>query len=134
MKDAPFQITTTLMLALGVSLIAGGILGALLSSMGMIGFWGIFLTAFLPVPIGSVVRQAASKSAAEQAGVKAGDPPMAFSLPIRLAIGAVVAAGVAAMFNSTDFYTLGLLLGAVAALMTSAVLILVFFLKVSMSK
>lgn len=129
MKDAPFQITTTLMLVLGVSLVSGGILGTVLSYVGLMGFWGIFLSAFIPVPIGSLVRQSAARAAADQAGVRGGSSPMAFGLPIRLAIGAVVATGVAWLLSASAFYTLGFLLGAVAALLTSALLILIFYLK-----
>ena len=60
MKNAPFNITTVLFAVLAVSIIAGGICAVILKAMGITGFWGIFLAAFLPVPLASLVRQAPS--------------------------------------------------------------------------
>ncbi len=130
MKDAPFQITTTLMIVLFITVVAGGILGTVLPSFGLVGFWGVFLAAFLPVPLGSAVRRMAARSAAEQAGVT-GESPVAFSLPLRLAIGAAAAIGVAFLFTFSDFYSLGFVLGAVASLLVQLVLILVFYFAVA---
>ena len=131
MKDAPFNITTVLFAVLGISIVAGGIWAAILGAIGLDGFWGIFLCAFLPIPLASLVRQGTARAAADHAGVK-GKSPFAFSLPIRLAIGAVVAAGIAFLLSLSEFYSFGIILGAVAALLTSLALILIFFIKVSM--
>ena len=133
MKDAPFNITTVLFAVWGISTVAGGIWAALLGAIGFDGFWGIFLSAFLPIPLASLVRQGTARAAADHAGVK-GKSPFAFSLPIRMAIGAVVAAGIAYLFSLSEFYSFGIMLGAVAALLTSLVLILVFYLTVSLRK
>lgn len=130
MKDAPFNITTVLMAVLGVGLIVGGILGAVLNAMGMTGFWGIFFAGFLTVPIGSVVRQGVAAGAANQAGAT-GRSPMAFSLPVRLAVGAGVAAVIAYLFSLSSFYSFGFMMGAVAGLMTQTLLILVFYIAVA---
>ena len=130
MKEAPFNLTTVLLATLFAVTVAGGILGAVFAGLGLTGFWGIFLSAFLTVPLASLVRQAAARTAADHAGVK-GQSPMAFALPVRLMIGAVVAAGVAYLFSLSEFYSLGFLMGAVAALITGVILTVVFFLKVA---
>ena len=130
MKDAPFNLTTVLLGTLLAVTVAGGILGLLFSAAGLTGFWGIFLSAFLTVPLGSVVRQAVARGAAEHAGVK-GRSPMAFSLPVRLLIGAVAAAGIAYLFSLSEFYSLGFVMGAAAALATGLILTVIFFVKVA---
>ncbi|MEO9825142.1 MAG: hypothetical protein ABJF50_12070 [Paracoccaceae bacterium] len=132
MKNAPFNITLVLLAAYFAAMICGGVFALILKAMGFTGFWGIFLAAFLTVPIGSVVRQSVARSAAEQAGAK-GETPFAFSLVARLAIGAIVAAGIAYMFSLSTFYSFGFLVGAVAALMTALVISLIFYLKTAFS-
>lgn len=131
MKDAPFNITTVLLAVLGVGLVAGGIWGAILSAMGMTGFWGIFLAGWLPVPLASLIRQGAASGAASMAGAR-GSSPMAFSLPVRLAVAAVIAAVIAYLFSLSDFYSFGFLMGAVASLLVQTCLIVVFYAAVSM--
>ena len=133
MKDAPFNITTVLLAVLGVGLIAGGIWGAILSAMGMSGFWGIFLAGFLPIPLSSLIRQGVASSAASMEGTT-GSSPMAFSLSVRLGIGALVAAGIAYLFSLSEFYSFGFLMGAVASLLVQTVLILIFYISVSTRK
>ncbi len=130
MKDAPFNITTVLLAVLGVGLIAGGIFAVILSAMGLDGFWGIFLAAFLTVPLGSLVRQGVASSAASLAGAD-GRSPMAFALPIRLIVGAIIAAVIAYLFSLSTFYSFGFLMGAVAGLLTQTALILVFYFAVA---
>ena len=130
MKDAPFNITTVLLAVLGVSIIVGGIWAAIFSAMGITGFWGIFLSAFLPIPLASLVRQGTASAAASLEGAK-GKSPFAFSLPVRLLIGSVVAGGIAYLFSLSEFYSFGFLMGAVAALLTSLILILVFYITVT---
>ncbi len=133
MKDAPFNITTVLLAVIAVGLIAGGILGAILSGMGMSGFWGIFLAGFLTVPLGSVIRQGVASNAAELEGAL-GRSPMAFSLPVRLVVGAMIAALIAYLFSLSTFYSFGFLMGAIAGLSTQTVLILVFYIAVATRK
>ena len=133
MKNAPFNITTVLLAVLGVSIIAGGICAVILKAMGITGFLGIFLAAFLPVPLGSLVRQGTAKAAASVEGINA-KPPFAFSLPVRLLIAAIIAAGIAYIFNLSTFYTFRFLMGSVAALLTSIILILIFFITVATRK
>ena len=133
MKDAPFNITTVLLAVLGVGLVAGGIWGAILSAMGMTGFWGIFLAGWLPVPLASLIRQGTASSAASMSGA-GGSSPMAFSLPVRLAIAAVVAAGIAYVFSLSDFYSFGFLIGAIASLLVQTCLILIFYIAVASRK
>lgn len=130
MKDAPFNITTVLLAVLGVGLLAGGIWGAILSALGMTGFWGIFLAGWLPVPLASLIRQGVASSAASMEGA-GGKSPMAFSLPVRLGIAAVIAAGIAYLFSLSDFYSFGFLMGAVASLLVQTCLILIFYIAVS---
>lgn len=130
MKDAPFNITTVLLAVLGVGLVAGGIWGAILSALGMTGFWGIFLAGWLPVPLASLIRQGVASSAASMEGA-GGKSPMAFSLPVRLGIAAVIAAGIAYLFSLSDFYSFGFLMGAVASLLVQVCLILIFYIAVS---
>lgn len=131
MREAPFNITIVLLAVLGISLVAGGIWAAIFSAMGLAGFWGIFLSAFLPIPLASLVRQGIASAAASVEGVS-GKPPFAFSLTVRLAIGAVVAAGIAYLFSLSTFYSFGFLMGAVAALLTAVILIVIFYITVSM--
>ena len=133
MKDAPFNITTVLLAVLGAGLVAGGIWGALLNAFGVSGFWGIFLAGFLTVPLGSLIRQGAASSAASLEGAS-GRSPMAFSLPVRLCVGAIIAAVIAYLFSLSTFYSFGALMGAVAGLLTQAILILVFYIAVSLKK
>ncbi|MEL6465287.1 MAG: hypothetical protein AAFQ58_09990 [Pseudomonadota bacterium] len=133
MKDAPFNITTVLLAVLGAGLVAGGIWGAILNAMGMTGFWGICLAGFLTVPLGSLIRQGTASSAASLSGAS-GSSPMAFSLPVRLAIGAVVAAGIAYLFSLSEFYRFGFLMGAVAGLLVQTCLILIFYIAVASRK
>ncbi len=133
MKDAPFNITTVLLAVLGVGLVAGGIWGAILSAMGLTGFWGIFLAGWLPVPLASLIRQGVASSAASMEGA-GGSSPMAFSLPVRLGVGAVIAAGIAYLFSLSEFYSFGFLMGAVASLLVQTLLILIFYIAVSMRK
>jgi hypothetical protein len=116
-----------------VSIIAGGIWAVILKTMGITGFWGIFLAAFLPVPLASLVRQGTASAAASQAGVQ-GKTPFAFTLPVRLLIAAVISAAIAYLFSLNTFYSFGFLMGAVAALLTSVMLILIFYITVSMRK
>lgn len=130
MKDAPFNITTVLLAVLGVGLVAGGVLGAVLSAMGMSGFWGVFLVGWLPVPLASVVRQGVAGSAASMEGAS-GSSPMAFSLPVRLVIAGVIAAAIAYVFSLSEFYTFGILLGAVASLLVQLCLIVIFYIAVA---
>ncbi|WP_136439452.1 hypothetical protein [Pacificoceanicola onchidii] len=130
MKDAPFNITTVLLAVLGVGLVAGGLWGAILSAMGLTDFWGIFLAGWLPVPLASLIRQGVAGSAASFEGAD-GKSPMAFSLPVRLAIAAVIAAGIAYAFSLSEFYSLGFLMGAVASLIVQTCLIVIFYVAVS---
>ena len=130
MKDAPFNITTVLLAVLGVGLVAGGIWGAILSAIGMTGFWGIFLASWLPVPLSSLIRQGTASGAASMSGA-GGSSPMAFSLPVRLAIAAAIAAGIAYVFSLSDFYTFGFLMGAVASLIVQICLIVIFYAAVA---
>ena len=130
MKDAPFNITTVLLAVLGVGLLAGGIFALILNAMGIAGFLGIFLAAFLTVPLGSVIRQGVASSAASLEGAT-GKSPMAFSLPARLVVGAIIAGIIAYMFNLSTFYSFGFLMGAVAGLLTQTILIVVFYVAVS---
>lgn len=133
MKDAPFNLTTVLLAVLGISIIAGGIWAVILKAMGLTDFWGIFLAAFLPVPLASLVRQGTASAAASLAGYR-GKSPFAFSLPVRLLIAAIISAGVAYIFSLSTFYTFGFLIGAAAALLVSVMLILIFYITVSMRK
>ena len=133
MKNAPFNITTVLFAVLAVSIIAGGICAVILKAMGITGFWGIFLAAFLPVPLASLVRQRTANAAARLEGVE-GKSPFAFSLPVRRLIAAAIAAGIAYLFSMSTVYGFGFLMGAVAALLTSVMLIPIFFFTVSMRK
>jgi len=130
MKDAPFNITTVLLAVLGVGLVAGGVLGAILSALGMTGFWGIFLAGFLTIPLGSLIRQSVASGAASLDGAT-GRSPMAFSLPVRLVVGAVIAAAIAYLFSLSDFYSFGFLMGAVAGLLVQTLLIVVFYAAVA---
>lgn len=132
MKDAPFNISLVLMAVLLIVTIAGGIFAVILGALGVTGFFGIFLSAFLTVPLGSIIRQSIAQGAAHNAGVS-GNSPMAFSFPVRLLIGAVIAAVISYLFSLSTFYSFGFLMGAVAALLTSVILTLVFFVKVNMS-
>lgn len=132
MRNAPFSITLVLLATLFVSMIAGGVWALILGFFGIAGFWGTFWAAFLTVPLGSLVRQAVAGMMAHEAGVRS-KSPMAFSLPIRLAIGAVASAGIAYVFNLSDFFSFGFFMGAIAALMTSACLILIFYFKTAFS-
>jgi len=70
MKEAPFNITTVLFAVLGVSIIAGGLWAVILSALGVSGFWGIFLAAFLPVPLASLIRQGTASAAAAFEGLE----------------------------------------------------------------
>lgn len=133
MKDAPFNITTVLLAVLGVGLIAGGILGAILSAMGITGFLGIFLAGFLPIPLGSFIRQGVARSAASLEGA-AGKSPMAFSLPVRLGVGAIIAAIIAYLFSLSAFYSFGAMMGAIAGLLVQTLLIVVFYVAVAARK
>ena len=133
MKNAPFNIATVLFSVLGVSIIAGGIFAFILKAMGITGFLGIFLAAFLPVPLASLVRQGTARASASVEGVNA-KPPFAFLLPVRLLIAAIIAAGIAYLFSLSTFYRFGFLMGSVAALLTSVVLILIFYIAVATRK
>lgn len=131
MKEAPFSVTLIILATLLVMMIAGGIWALILGSLGIDGFWGLFLSAFLTVPFGSKVRRAMVGFMARDAGVTP-NPPMAFTLPIRLAISAAFAAAVAYVFNQSDFYSFGILLGAIAALITALCVNTIFYMKVLM--
>lgn len=133
MKDAPFNITTVLMAVLGAGLLAGGIFAAILNALGIAGFVGIFLAGFLTVPLSSLVRQNVAAAAANVEGVP-GQSPMAFPLPLRLAIGAAIAALIAYLFNQSTFYSFGFLMGAAAGLLTQLVLAVIFYIAVATRK
>lgn len=133
MKEAPFNISVVLFAVLAITAIAGGIWALILSAFGVVGFWGITLSAFLPIPLASLVRQGVASSAAKHAGVSGGSP-MAFSLPVRLIIGASVSAGIGYVFNLSTFYSFGFLMGAAAALVTSVILSVIFFFAVTLRK
>ena len=91
------------------------------------------MAAFLTVPLGGTIRSTVGRFFADESGHK-GAQPFAFNLPIRLGIGAVVAALIAWLFSMSDFYSFGALVGGVAALLTGLIISLIFFLNVSMRK
>lgn len=117
---------------LGVGL-AGTIFALILIAMGISGFWGTFLSAFLAFPLGGTIRSTAGKFFAHETGYT-GKQPYAFSLPIRLAIGAAVAAGIAYLFSMSDFYRFSAFLGGTAGLITGLITSVIFYLKISFSK
>lgn len=133
MKNAPFNITTVLLAVLGFGLVAGGFLGAILSALGVTGFLGIFLAGWLPVPLASLVRQGAASGAAQADGL-GGASPMAFSLPVRLGIAALIAAVIGYLFSLSEFYSFGAMMGAVASLLVQTVLTVVFYVAVASRK
>jgi len=135
MKDLPFNVSIlVLALYLGV-MVAGAATGAILKSLGIDGFWGIFLAVLFALPIGNAIRYGLGQVFADLSGY-AGPHPTAFNFPIRMAIGAVIAIPVAAMFNAginaSDFYEFGALVGAAASFATTAIIASIFYLRYSL--
>ena len=135
MKNLPFNVSIlAFALYLGV-MIAGAIAAAILRSYGIDGFWGIFLSILIALPIGNAIRYGFGKSFADLSG-HTGPHPTAFNFPVRMAIGAVIAIPIAALFNvgisGSEFYRFGALVGAAAALATTAIIACVFFLRYSL--
>ena len=134
MRDLPFNISMlVLALYLGV-MVAGAIAAAILKSAGFDGFWGIFLSILVALPVGNAIRYGLGKATAEQSGYN-GPHPTAFNFPIRMAIGAMVAIPVAALLSgavaNSDFYAFGSLVGAVAAFVTTATIACIFYIRYS---
>lgn len=132
MKNLPFNVSIlVLALYLGV-MIAGAIAGALLSNAGFTGFWGILLAVLVALPVGNAIRYGLGQAFADQSG-HTGPHPIAFNFRVRMAIGAVVAVPVAALFNAgvsaSEFYEFGALVGAVAALVTTMIIACIFSLR-----
>ncbi|UZD90312.1 hypothetical protein [Cognatishimia activa] len=125
MKEAPFNISMVLLGTYLAVTLLGGVVGAIVAAIGMSTLWGGFLAGVLPVPFGGVVRQGIASMFAQEAGVT-GDAPLAFSLGVRVLIGAVFAFGIAYLFSSTEFYSIGFGLGAVCALLTGLLTSLIF--------
>ncbi|MGX9355007.1 hypothetical protein ACS3SW_07535 [Roseobacteraceae bacterium S113] len=134
MKDLPFNVSILVFaLYLGV-MIAGGIATAVLKNLGLYGFWHYFLAILIALPVGNAIRYGLGQVFAEQSG-HSGPQPKAFNFPTRMAIGAVVAIPVAALISSVvrenAFHGLETLWGAIAALITTAIIACIFYLSYS---
>jgi len=134
MNNLPFNVSIlVLALYLGVA-IAGAVFAAILKSQGLGGFWGIWLATVFALPVGNAIRYGLGQFFARQSG-HTGAHPKAFTFPIRMAIGAAVAVPVALLFNSaitaSEFYEFGSLAGSVAALVTTAIIAMIFYLQYS---
>lgn len=126
MKDAPFTITPILFAVLIVSAIAGALVAMLVATFGIGGWLGFFCAAFIPVPLGGIIRSTVAATLGATQGVE-GPVPTAGSLMFRLGVGAAVAAVIAFGFNSAgDMLAFGGLSGALAALATSLVVTVIF--------
>ena len=135
MKDLPFNVSIlAFALYLGV-IIAGAILGSILRTIGFDGFWGIFLTVLIALPVANAIRYGLGKVIADMSGYT-GPHPTAFNFPVRMAIGTAVAIPVAIIFNSlissSASYEFGALIGALAAFATTMIIAGIFHLRYSL--
>lgn len=131
MRDLPFSATIMFIaIYIGASL-AGALFAVILGAIGLEGFWGIFLAAFLAVPIGNTIRYSFGQFLADRSDYH-GKQPSAFNFPIRMAIGGVVAAIVAMVFDMVDVIPFNAIVGSLAALLTMVIISLVFYLRFSL--
>lgn len=135
MRDLPFNVSMLVFALYLGAIIAGGFAGAVLSSLGLTGFWGILLAVLFALPLANAIRYRLGKFFANQSGYT-GPHPTAFNYPIRMAIGAVVAVPVAALFNgmvnSNELFEFGALIGALAAFVTTMIIACIFHLHYSL--
>lgn len=137
MRDLPFNVSILVFaLYLGV-IVAGAAFTSILKSMGIEGFWGIFLAIILALPVGNAIRYGVGKLIADASGDK-GPHPTAFNFPVRMLIGAIVAVPVALMINiainGSEFYEYGAMVGAVAAFVTTMIIAGIFYARFSLKE
>ena len=126
MKDAPFTITPILIAVLLVSAIAGALVAMLVGGFGITGWLGFFCAAFIPVPLGGIIRSTIAAALGSTQGIE-GPVPTAGPLAFRLGVGAAVAAVIAFAFNSAgESFPFGGFSGAIAALATSMIVTIIF--------
>lgn len=130
MNTIPFSLSAVLLAVYAVAFLVGGVLALLLGGIGFTGLLGLVIAAFLVVPICGVVRKSIVKLAAQSAGAQ-GSPPVAFTYPIRLLLGAVVATLVSYGLWTAQFVEFGFLLGGLAALFTMLSLSIIFTLAIA---
>jgi len=128
-SNPPFSISIIVFATYVVAFLIGALCMAAFGSIGFIGVAALALAAFIPVPLNGMIRQMMAKALARTAGAS-GSSPMAFSYPVRIAIGAVVAV-LAAYGLTLAQLGFGFLAGGLAAALTSMVLSLVFALAVA---
>lgn len=123
-NNAPISLTMVVLAVLIYSMLVGGAIGWVLASMSMGGFWGFFLSAFIPFIFGNQVRTAVARYFGHLEGMEL-SPPTAFTLSGRLAIGAVVAAVFSYILVLANF-PFGFIGGATAAVLTSILVTVIF--------
>lgn len=128
-SSPPFSVSIIVFATYIVAFIIGGLCMAVFAGIGFIGVPALAMAAFIPVPLNGFVRQALARALASTAGLT-GKPPVAFSYPVRLAIGAAVAI-IAAYGLSFAQLGFGFFAGGLSAALTSMLLSVVFPVTVS---
>lgn len=134
MSSAPYSITPVLFVVLLITALLGSVVAAVASGLGAGPFVGFFLCAFIPVPVAGQVRYAVATALAAANGVET-LVPTAGSYGFRTTVGAATAAVLAlALSQGGDRFPFNMVTGALAAVLCSLVLAVVFTLVLSSRK